>query len=126
MSSPVKRQSPMKKAEGLFSALMPKGTCTAYSWPFIIYGVLALLSIIMVIVGPSTREMPDGTVVSIDKPKVVIQSTIVSLLWLYLIAYLSVKCRNKWAWFVLFLPLVMLIGLVVLAMILGFSLTSRI
>lgn len=118
-------KSVTKKAEGFLASLLPKGACNRNSWPVIIYGVLALISILSVALGPSTRVNSDGTVVTIDKPKIVIQSTIVAIIWLYLLMYLSAHCHGTAAWIVLLLPVILAVGLVILAAVLGFTLADR-
>lgn len=97
----TKRQRPRKKKCG-------KGGCKGWCWPFIIYLILSVITIIFFLF--SKQDVG-----------VTITYVLLQLIWIIIIAFIIYwLCKSGkvgWAWFVLFLPLIIQVTWVVLSAI---------
>lgn len=96
---------------------MAKFACSPKCWPLYIYVALLVISLATTAFGPDyVDEHKDGVVIrkKINKPRVLVTTAVWGTLWSYLLYYLCGKCHEGWAWVVLFLPLVVFTGLVIL------------
>ena len=91
--------------------------CDPKCWPFYIYVALLVLSLASTAAGPGYIDQDkDGVIVrtKINKTQVILSTAVWGALWSWLLYYLCGKCHTGWAWTVLLLPFIVIIGLLVL------------
>lgn len=85
--------------------------CSGWCWPVIIYSIVVSLNILSVLSTPNQLKNISGQ--NVNRVIVAMRLSVVGLLWGSLMYYLCTKCRFKSAWFVFFLPVIlMIIGII--------------
>ncbi len=84
------------------------GECEGWCWPVYIYIAIAVLQLVAI---PMMKAYDSTTKTYTSAPTAIkVRYFIGSLVWNLLIGfllyYLCKKCHNRWAWFVLLLPII--------------------
>ena len=78
--------------------------CTWKCMPFIIYIILAVVSMLMTLM----RKLPDNLEKkNITKATILLSQIVGTLLWSGFIAWLCQNCHEAWAWFFILLPVIL-------------------
>lgn len=84
--------------------LKNKNKCTWRCTPLIIYLILSVVSMLMTIM----RRLPDNIEKKgITKATILLSQIVGTILWGGFIAWLCQNCHEGWAWFIVFLPVIL-------------------
>jgi len=96
---------------------MVDAKCAGNCWPLIIYITLVVIQLITIIFGEGSVVKVNGKEEKLNKTQTALATLVWGALWAYLIYYLCKHCHNNWAWAVLFLPVILAIGIIVLGLL---------
>lgn len=104
-----------KKRKSIKSSAFHK-KCSGWCWPTLIYVALSLLGLVVILSGQSPQIRFESNE---DRNKYYMTQIFSQLIWVVILYALCSKCKSNIAWFVLFLPVIMMffVGVLVLALL---------
>jgi hypothetical protein len=79
--------------------------------PFWVFSVLVCIQVLSILAHANTVDSDTGLIRSatlLEKIKAVLKTLLLDLIIAAVIFYLCRNCKNDWAWFVLFLPIILM------------------
>lgn len=91
--------------------------CSGWCWPTLIYIALSVLGLIVVLTGQSPQQLSFRT--NEERNKYLMSQIFTQLIWIVILYALCSKCKSNIAWFILFLPvlIVFFVGVLVLGLL---------